>query len=73
MFFMALLALVAQKSVRQDPATEVLVKLLDHEVRKTMTGLLSELLKIACKIFLNDFVEDCFFGFMALIMVLLGE
>lgn len=70
---MALLALVPQKSVSQDPATKVLVKLLNHEVRKTVPGLLSELLKKTGKIFLNDFVKNGLFGFMALIVVLLFE
>ena len=33
-------------------------------------GLFSKLLQEACKIFLNDFIEDGFFGLAALVVVL---
>ncbi len=55
------LALNAQKTVSQDPAAQVLVKFLDHEIRERIAGILLNLLLEREPVVLDEFVENRFF------------
>ena len=69
---MATGALGSQKSVGQYPATQILFELFDHEIWKWIPQVLFNLLLKRQPIGLNQFVECCFFGFVALVVVSLG-
>lgn len=61
-------ALGSQKSVRQNPASKILFKLLDHKIWKGIPQVLFDLTLERQPVGLNKFVERGFFGFVALVM-----
>jgi hypothetical protein len=65
-------ALGPQKSVRQNPATQILFELFDHKIWKWVPQVLFDLALERDPIGLNQFVERGLFWFVALVMVGLG-
>ncbi len=62
-------ALGPQKSVRQDPTSQILVELFDHEVWQWVPQVLFNLSQEREPASLDQFVECGFFGFVALVVV----
>mgnify|MGYP007121610433 CR=1 FL=1 len=69
---MATGALGPQKSVRQNPTTQILFKFLDHKIWKWIPQVLFDLALERQPVGLNKFVEIGFFWFMALVVIGLG-
>ena len=69
-FELTRLTLGPQKSVRQYPATQILIKLLDHKIRQWVTGIIFDLIFECEPVVLDDFVKNCFFGLVPGVSVL---
>ena len=61
-FEVAGLTLGPQESMGQDPTSQILIKLFDHEIRQAVPSLLFNLFLKREPVVLDDFVEGCFLG-----------
>jgi hypothetical protein len=59
-----------QESMSQDPTTEVLIELLDHEIRQGIASVLLDLGPKREPVVLDDFVEKGLFGLVPVVGVL---